>query len=171
MMRAALALARRSLGRTWPNPAVGCLIVRDGVIVAITVNFMQHGTMMAYVTTYDAAFERASPGYILLFDYIRWSIDHGATTIDFLCGDEDYKFRFANQHVTLLSFAGGRTLLGAAAVMSLAPDAKANTAPIADAPVTSPRLRDRLSIPEITPRWSAPMPVMTAVLFAVWNSA
>jgi diaminohydroxyphosphoribosylaminopyrimidine deaminase/5-amino-6-(5-phosphoribosylamino)uracil reductase len=33
MMRAALALARRSLGRTWPNPAVGCVIVRDGVIV------------------------------------------------------------------------------------------------------------------------------------------
>ncbi len=34
MMRAALALARRSLGRTWPNPAVGCIIVKDGRIVA-----------------------------------------------------------------------------------------------------------------------------------------
>jgi diaminohydroxyphosphoribosylaminopyrimidine deaminase/5-amino-6-(5-phosphoribosylamino)uracil reductase len=34
MMRAALALARRSLGRTWPNPAVGCVIVKDGGIVA-----------------------------------------------------------------------------------------------------------------------------------------
>jgi diaminohydroxyphosphoribosylaminopyrimidine deaminase/5-amino-6-(5-phosphoribosylamino)uracil reductase len=33
MMRAALALARRSLGRTWPNPAVGCVIVKDGAIV------------------------------------------------------------------------------------------------------------------------------------------
>jgi diaminohydroxyphosphoribosylaminopyrimidine deaminase / 5-amino-6-(5-phosphoribosylamino)uracil reductase len=33
MMRAALALARRSLGRTWPNPAVGCVIVRDGRVV------------------------------------------------------------------------------------------------------------------------------------------
>ena len=33
MMRAALALARRSLGRTWPNPAVGCVIVKDGVIL------------------------------------------------------------------------------------------------------------------------------------------
>ena len=33
MMRAALALARRSLGRTWPNPAVGCVIVKDGTIV------------------------------------------------------------------------------------------------------------------------------------------
>jgi len=34
MMRAALALARRSLGRTWPNPAVGCTIVRDGQVIA-----------------------------------------------------------------------------------------------------------------------------------------
>ena len=34
MMRAALALARRSLGRTWPNPAVGCVIVKDGAVVA-----------------------------------------------------------------------------------------------------------------------------------------
>lgn len=34
MMRAALALARRSLGHTWPNPAVGCVIVRDGQVLA-----------------------------------------------------------------------------------------------------------------------------------------
>src|SRR5512132_1107484 len=32
-MRAALALARRGLGRVWPNPAVGCVLVRDGRIV------------------------------------------------------------------------------------------------------------------------------------------
>lgn len=32
-MAAALALGRRNLGRTAPNPAVGALVVRDGVIV------------------------------------------------------------------------------------------------------------------------------------------
>ncbi len=32
-MRAALALARRGLGNTWPNPAVGCVIVHDGLVV------------------------------------------------------------------------------------------------------------------------------------------
>lgn len=32
-MRAALALARRGLGNTWPNPAVGCVVVRDGRVV------------------------------------------------------------------------------------------------------------------------------------------
>jgi diaminohydroxyphosphoribosylaminopyrimidine deaminase/5-amino-6-(5-phosphoribosylamino)uracil reductase len=32
-MQLALALGRRGQGRTWPNPAVGAVIVRDGVIV------------------------------------------------------------------------------------------------------------------------------------------
>lgn len=29
-MRAALGLARRGLGNVWPNPAVGCILMRDG---------------------------------------------------------------------------------------------------------------------------------------------
>lgn len=33
LMRRALTLARKGVGRTSPNPAVGCVIVRDGVIV------------------------------------------------------------------------------------------------------------------------------------------
>jgi diaminohydroxyphosphoribosylaminopyrimidine deaminase/5-amino-6-(5-phosphoribosylamino)uracil reductase len=32
-MRAALALARRGLGATWPNPSVGCVIVNQGRVV------------------------------------------------------------------------------------------------------------------------------------------
>jgi diaminohydroxyphosphoribosylaminopyrimidine deaminase / 5-amino-6-(5-phosphoribosylamino)uracil reductase len=32
-MRAALALARRGLGRVWPNPAVGCVLVQGGTVV------------------------------------------------------------------------------------------------------------------------------------------
>lgn len=32
-MALALALGRRGLGRTWPNPAVGAVVVKDGVII------------------------------------------------------------------------------------------------------------------------------------------
>lgn len=32
-MRAAIALGRRGLGRVWPNPAVGCVIVKDGLVL------------------------------------------------------------------------------------------------------------------------------------------
>jgi diaminohydroxyphosphoribosylaminopyrimidine deaminase / 5-amino-6-(5-phosphoribosylamino)uracil reductase len=33
-MALALTLGRRNLGHVWPNPAVGCVIVKDGVILA-----------------------------------------------------------------------------------------------------------------------------------------
>jgi diaminohydroxyphosphoribosylaminopyrimidine deaminase / 5-amino-6-(5-phosphoribosylamino)uracil reductase len=34
MMRRALALAKSALGKTAPNPAVGCVIAKDGVVLA-----------------------------------------------------------------------------------------------------------------------------------------
>src|SRR5689334_14663929 len=33
-MRLALTIGRRNLGKTWPNPAVGAVIVKDGVLLA-----------------------------------------------------------------------------------------------------------------------------------------
>ena len=32
-MQTAIALSRRALGTTWPNPAVGCVLVREGAVV------------------------------------------------------------------------------------------------------------------------------------------
>ncbi len=63
------------------------------------------------------------------------------------------------------------TAAGGAVEASAEPVAKANSAPIADAPVMSPRLRDRLSIPEMTPRSPTSTSSMTVVLFAAWKSA
>ena len=34
-MTAALALAREGLGRVWPNPSVGCVVVREGRVVGL----------------------------------------------------------------------------------------------------------------------------------------
>ncbi len=63
------------------------------------------------------------------------------------------------------------TASGEAVVMSIVPDPTAKMAPMTDAPVIRPRLRDRLSMPEIAPRWFGLTSVMTAVLLAVWKSA
>lgn len=83
-----------------------------GSVVAVSINFVQRNTMMAFVTTYDSDFERASPGMVLMMDYIQWSLDRGLTMVDFLCGGEDFKRRFATQSVTLDSVLGARTLRG-----------------------------------------------------------
>jgi CelD/BcsL family acetyltransferase involved in cellulose biosynthesis len=88
-----------------------------GEMVAVSLNFVQRNTMMAFVTTYDPAFERGSPGMLLMIDYIRWSIDNGLELVDFLCGAEPFKLRFANQSVTLGTVTGSRTTLGEAATL------------------------------------------------------
>jgi CelD/BcsL family acetyltransferase involved in cellulose biosynthesis len=84
-------------------------------VVAVSINFVQAGTMMAFVTTYDPDFERGSPGMVLMMDYIMWSFDRGLHTVDFLCGDEGFKSRFGTQALTLASMMGARTPQGAAA--------------------------------------------------------
>jgi len=58
-----------------------------------------------------------------------------------------------------------------AVVMSTVADASANTAPITEAPLMSPRLRERLSMPDTTPRWPGATSAMAAVWLAAWNSA
>lgn len=84
----------------------------DGVMVAVSINFIQRQVMMAFVTTFDPDFSRASPGIILIMDYIQWSIDHGLGMVDFLCGAEAFKNKFATQAVTLQSVLGTRTAQG-----------------------------------------------------------
>ncbi|MCJ2086883.1 GNAT family N-acetyltransferase [Methylobacterium sp. E-005] len=86
-----------------------------GAVVAVSINFVQAGAMMAFVTTYDPEVERASPGMVLMMDYIMWSIDHGLHTVDFLCGDEGFKGRFGTESLTLASMTGARTPQGSAA--------------------------------------------------------
>lgn len=90
----------------------------DEKVIAVSINFEQHGTMMAFITTYDPEYERASPGMVLMMDYIQWSLDRGLAKVDFLCGGEDFKRRFATQSVTLSSMIGARGLRGHLAALA-----------------------------------------------------
>jgi CelD/BcsL family acetyltransferase involved in cellulose biosynthesis len=93
------------------------VIELDGVVVAVSINFVQHDRMMAWVTTYDPDFARASTGMVLIFDYVQWSIDHGLDMVDLLCGGEAFKDRLANDIVPLHSFIGARTAKGSIALL------------------------------------------------------
>lgn len=92
------------------------LLETGGKIAAASINFIYAQRMEAYFTAYDAAFDRASPGTILIVDYARWSFDRGLSHVDFLRGEEAFKFRLANAETTLSSFAGARTLMGQVAI-------------------------------------------------------
>ncbi len=81
-------------------------------MVAASLNFVYQKKMEAYFTAYDASFERASPGTILIVDYAQWSFDRGFGHVDFLRGEEPFKFRLSNAETGISSFDGSRTLLG-----------------------------------------------------------
>jgi CelD/BcsL family acetyltransferase involved in cellulose biosynthesis len=88
----------------------------DGIAIAVSINFVFADTMMAYVTTYDPAFSRGSPGDVLMMEYIQWCFDNGYRTIDFLCGGERFKRKFATTNVTLSSVVGSVTIIGSLAL-------------------------------------------------------
>lgn len=108
---------RSVLDSAWRSGMAKIFILECGErIAAASINFVYSGRMEAYFTAYDPAFERASPGTILIVDYARWSFDRGLTRVDFLRGEEPFKFRLANAETLLNSFTGARTLLGQLAV-------------------------------------------------------
>lgn len=66
-MRIALGLAARGLGNTWPNPAVGCIIVRDGRILGrgwTQIGGRPHAETVALQQAGDAA--RGATAYVTL---------------------------------------------------------------------------------------------------------
>jgi CelD/BcsL family acetyltransferase involved in cellulose biosynthesis len=85
-------------------------------MAAGSVNFLCGDRMQAYLTSYDPAFDRASPGTILIVRYTRWAFDHGLRQVDFLRGDEPFKSRLANSEISLNHYVGARTALGRAAL-------------------------------------------------------
>jgi diaminohydroxyphosphoribosylaminopyrimidine deaminase / 5-amino-6-(5-phosphoribosylamino)uracil reductase len=72
-MRSALALARRGLGATWPNPSVGCVIVQHGRVVGRGVT-APGGRPHAEVMALTMAGERANGGtaYVTLEPCCHW---------------------------------------------------------------------------------------------------
>lgn len=72
-MRTALGLARRGLGRVAPNPAVGCVIVRDGVVVGrgwTQPGGRPHGEAQALERAGEAA--RGATAYVSLEPCAHW---------------------------------------------------------------------------------------------------
>src|SRR3954454_17204901 len=72
-MRTAIALARRGLGDVWPNPAVGCVIVRDGRVVGrgwTQPGGRPHGETEALARAGEAA--RGATAYVSLEPCCHW---------------------------------------------------------------------------------------------------
>lgn len=120
-MRAAIALARANLGRTAENPSVGCVIVKDGVVVgegATGIGGRPHAEEVALEQAGPAA--RGATAYVTLEPCAERSsgaascserlVAAGVTRVVIAC--EDPSPYAAGGGVARLSAAGIRTDLG-----------------------------------------------------------
>ena len=123
-MSLALSLGRRGQGRTWPNPAVGCVIVREGRIIgrgwtqpggrphAETQALAQAGAAArggcAYVTLEPCAHHGQTP------PCAQALIDAGVSRVVVALGDSDS--RVNGQGLAMLRAAGVEVVTGICAV-------------------------------------------------------
>lgn len=65
-----------------------------GEVAAIQYNLCRNGRVYAYLSGFDPARQRSSPGAALLAHSIRCAIEEGATEFDFLRNREDFKYQW-----------------------------------------------------------------------------
>ncbi|HYS55441.1 MAG TPA: GNAT family N-acetyltransferase [Thermoanaerobaculia bacterium] len=61
-------------------------------IAGVFYGFAHRGTVAYYLSGYDPALEKHSPGTVMVAHAIEQAVREGATTFDFLRGAEDYKY-------------------------------------------------------------------------------
>jgi CelD/BcsL family acetyltransferase involved in cellulose biosynthesis len=62
--------------------------------VAAYLNFDFGNRIWMYNSGINYEFNYYSPGWVLLSYVIQWAIENGRTALDFMRGDEKYKYRF-----------------------------------------------------------------------------
>lgn len=72
-----------------------------GSKAAAALNFDYGNRLWGYNSALSRDFLAISPGWVLLAHEIQWACQHGRRELDFMRGDEDYKYRFGavNRHV------------------------------------------------------------------------
>ncbi len=74
--------------------------------IAGYMNFDYDSCIWAYNAGFNNQYAELSPGWLIMGEMMRWSIEHGRKIFDFMRGDEEYKYRFGGtdrfvQRVTL----------------------------------------------------------------------
>lgn len=66
----------------------------NGTKAAAALNFDYKNKLWGYNSGVSRDFMELSPGWVLLAHQIRWACEHGRHEVDFMRGDEEYKYRF-----------------------------------------------------------------------------
>ncbi len=80
------------------------LVELDGAPIAFTLTLTLGRSTIYWLTGYDHAFHRLSPGRAALLDVIRFAFDQNLAEVDFMQGDEPYKSRWETGRRQVVSF-------------------------------------------------------------------
>jgi CelD/BcsL family acetyltransferase involved in cellulose biosynthesis len=69
----------------------------DNQKAAAYLSFDYIDQLWVYNSGIDIEYMEYSPGWVLLGELLKWAIQNGKKTFDFMRGDEDYKIRFGAQ--------------------------------------------------------------------------
>jgi CelD/BcsL family acetyltransferase involved in cellulose biosynthesis len=67
-------------------------LVHDGRPLAAVLGFVHRGKLLLYNSGYDPEYNHLAPGFVLMTEEIRLAIEAGLSEVDFLRGDEKYKY-------------------------------------------------------------------------------
>jgi CelD/BcsL family acetyltransferase involved in cellulose biosynthesis len=62
--------------------------------IAGYMNFDYDACIWAYNAGFNNSYAELSPGWLIMGEMMRWTIEHGRKIFDFMRGDEEYKYRF-----------------------------------------------------------------------------
>lgn len=78
------------------------LLEHENNLAAAYLNFDEQNTLWVYNSALNPDYASLSAGWVLLGNLIQWAIAHQRGTLDFMRGDERYKYRFGGVAKTIL---------------------------------------------------------------------
>ena len=87
----------------------------DGALAAYVLTFLDGRTYRLWNPRFDPAFARLSPGKLAIDEAVAHAVSAGATTYDFMRGEERYKASYANDEVRALELYAGSNIVFALA--------------------------------------------------------
>jgi CelD/BcsL family acetyltransferase involved in cellulose biosynthesis len=86
--------------------ALDLLVDGDGIPVAAAFGFEADGVYYLYNSAYDPVAASASPGVVLIDRIVAHKIESGFRRLDFMKGDESYKYRLGAEARPLFAMEG-----------------------------------------------------------------
>lgn len=89
-----------------PGWGIDALVSEGGAIVAAGFGYHGDDGYYLYNSAFDPAYREASPGVVLIASLIEFAIEEGQVLLDFLKGDEPYKYRLGARERQLFTITG-----------------------------------------------------------------